>query len=209
MFPRHRKNPMTKPLALAAALAAIALPWAASASPFRDTAQVLSVTPVLQRVSEPREQCWTEPVTVYETRRVAREEPAYARHEGPGAGALVGAIVGGVIGHQFGNSSGGRDRATAAGALVGGLIGHDAERQSGYARVRYEDVRYPVTRETRRCRTVEATRETVVGYDVRYRYHGREFVARLDHDPGPTLAIDVVARPATVGPQPPAWSRAR
>lgn len=201
---------MKKPLVLAAALAtAFALPQAASAAPFRDIARVIAVTPVVQRLAEPREHCWVEPVTVYETRRVARDEPAYARHEGPGAGALVGALVGGVIGHQFGNSSGARDRATAAGALVGGLIGHDAERQSGYARVRYEEVRHPVTREVRRCRTVESTREAVIGYDVRYRYQGREFVTRLDHDPGPTLAIDVVARPVGAGPQPPAWSRAR
>lgn len=200
---------MKQPIALAALLAAAALPPAALAGPYRDIATVTAVTPVYQRVSAPREQCWTEPVTVYETRRVAHREPAYGPDAGPGAGALVGAIVGGVIGHQFGNSSGGRDRATAAGALVGGLIGHDAERQPGYSRTRYEDVRYPVTREARRCRTVEATREEIAGYDVRYRYHGRDFVTRLAYDPGPTLEIDVTARPADPRPQPPAWSRAR
>lgn len=197
---------MKKPIALAALVAAVvALPQAASAGPYRDTATVLAVTPVYQRVSVPREQCWTEPVTAYETRRVAHREPAY----GPGAGVLVGAILGGVIGHQFGNSSGGRDRATAAGAIVGGLIGHEAERQPGYTRTRYEDVRYPVTRDVRRCRTVEATREEIAGYDVRYRYHGRDFVTRLAYDPGPTLEIDVSARPAAPRPQPPAWSRPR
>jgi uncharacterized protein YcfJ len=201
---------MNKPIALAAALAAVlALPQAATAGTYRDTATVLAVTPVYQRVAVPQEQCWTEPVTSYETRRVVHREPAYAREAGPGAGALLGAIVGGVIGHQFGNSSGGRDRATAAGAIVGGLIGHDAERDAGYARARYEDVRYPVTREARRCRTVESVRDEIAGYDVRYRYQGREFLTRLAYDPGPTLAVDVEARPAAPRPQPPAWSHAR
>ncbi len=197
---------MKMPLALVAALAAaLALPQAASARPYRETATVLAVTPVYQRVSVPQEQCWTQPVTTVETRRVVHTEPAY----GPGAGALVGALVGGVIGHQFGNSSGGRDRATAAGALVGGLIGHEAGRQPGYVQTRYEDVRYPVTREARRCRTVESFREEIAGYDVRYRHHGRDFVTRLAYDPGPTIELDVEARPAAAHPQPPAWSRAR
>jgi uncharacterized protein YcfJ len=196
---------MKKPLALVTALACVlSIPQAASANNYRDTARVLAVSPVYQRVSAPQEQCWTEPVTTYETRRVAHAEPAYARDVAPGAGTLVGALVGGVIGHQFGNSSGGRDRATAAGAIVGGLIGHDAERQPGYRAVRYEDVRYPVTREARRCRTVAAVREEIAGYDVRYRYHGRDFVTRLAYDPGATLEIDVEARPAA-----PAGSRPR
>ena len=201
---------MKAPIALAALVAAtVAFPQAAAARPYRDFATVLAATPVYQRVSVPQEQCWTEPVTTYETRQVPHREPAYASPSGPGTGALVGAIVGGVIGHQFGNSSGGRDRATAAGALVGGLVGHEAGRQPGFVRTRYEEVRYPVTRQARRCRTVDAVRDEIAGYDVRYRYHGRDFITRLAYDPGPTLAIDVNARPADPRPQPPAWSRAR
>ena len=97
----------------------------------------------------------------------------------------------------------------AAGALVGGLIGHEAGHQPGFVRTHYEEVRYPVTRQARRCRTVDAVRDEIAGYDVRYRYHGRDFITRLAYDPGPTLAIDLNARPADPRPQPPAWSRTR
>lgn len=177
------------------------------AAPHSDVATVISATPVYERVSEPRRECYTEQVTRYDDRRVrrpVREEYYSESRPSSGAGTVLGAIVGGVIGHQFGNSSGGRDRGTAAGAVIGGLIGHDIERNgggydrydSGYRRASaYEIERVPVTRDVQRCNVVSDDREEVRGYDVRYSYNGREYTTRLAYDPGPTLPINVDVRP--------------
>ncbi|MBL8512978.1 MAG: glycine zipper 2TM domain-containing protein [Betaproteobacteria bacterium] len=186
------------------------------AAEFADTAQVISATPIYDRVSSPRRECVNEPVTTYEERRVRREYPdAYRENrdyrsssndrEGTGAGAVLGAIIGGVIGHQFGNSSGGRDRGTAAGAVLGGVIGHQIEKDgnneyrstdSPYRRSRYDVERVPVTRDVQRCNVVNDYREEVRGYDVRYRYNGRDYTTRLSYDPGPTIPVQVEVRPA-------------
>ncbi len=171
----------------------------AQAAEFADTAQVISATPIYDRVSSPRRECVNEPVTTYEDRRIRRDVPdAYRENrdyrsssterEGTGAGAVLGAIIGGVIGHQFGNSSGGRDRGTAAGAILGGVIGNQIEKDSGndyrtsdspYRRSRYDVERVPVTRDVQRCNVVNDYREEIRGYDVRYRYNGRDYTTRV------------------------------
>ena len=123
---------------------------------------------------------------------------------------MLGAIVGGVVGHQFGNSSGGRDRGTAAGAIVGGLVGNQVDRDnSGYSSSQSVEVeRRPVTREVERCRTIQEVREVPVGYDVRYRYGGREFVSRMAFDPGPRLRVAVDVQPVEdQTPPPPNYRR--
>jgi uncharacterized protein YcfJ len=176
---------------------------------YDDRAQVISSTPVYERVSVPRRECRVEQVASYEERRSSRVvyEDRYREsyrdnnHGGIGPGTVLGAVLGGAIGHQFGNSSGGRDRGTAAGAIIGGLIGHDAE-NNGYRRAssprEYVEVeRVPVTRDVQRCQMVADYREEVRGYDVRYRYHGREYTTRMDYDPGPTLQVEVGVRPSS------------
>lgn len=188
----------------------------AQAAEFADTAQVISATPIYDRVSSPRQECVNEPVTTYEERRVRRDLPdAYrenrdyrsssSEHESSGAGTVLGAIIGGVIGHQFGNSSGGRDRGTAAGAILGGVIGNQIEKDgrneyrtsdSPYRRTRYDVERVPVTRDVQRCNVVNDYREEVRGYDVRYRYNGRDYTTRMSYDPGPTIPVQVDVRPA-------------
>lgn len=139
--------------------------------------------------------------------RPGREEYYGEPRPGIGAGTVLGAIVGGAIGHQFGNSSGGRDHGTAAGAIIGGLIGHDAERNgvSGYRRVSGDVIevdREPVTRDVQRCRTVSDYREEIAAYDVRYSYHGREYVTRMAYNPGPTLPVNVEVSPFSRQPVP-------
>ncbi len=185
-----------------------------SAAPHSDVATVISATPIVERVAAPRRECVTEQVTAYDERRVrrpVREEYVADSRPSSGAGAVLGAIVGGVIGHQFGNSTGGRDHGTAAGAVIGGLIGNSIERNggntgdrydSGYSRAAYDVDRVPVTRDVQRCNVVSDYREVVRGYDVRYNYHGREYMTRLDYDPGPTLPINVEVRPSFRAPVP-------
>ena len=193
-----------KKISAAAVVSALALAGlagtAAVAQPISDVAQVISSTPVYERVATPQRECWTEQVTAYEERRTVRPgQEVYQESRPSGAGTLLGAIVGGAIGHQFGNSSGGRDRGTAAGAIIGGLIGADAERNSGgYVRTSRDVVevdRVPVSRDVQRCRNTSQYRDEIVGYDVRYNYNGREYTTRLAQDPGPTLTVDVAVRP--------------
>ena len=113
---------------------------------------------------------------------------------------MLGAIIGGVVGHQFGNSSGGRDRGTAAGAIVGGIVGNQIENSapsapsyagapvaSNSGRVDY----IPETRNVQRCRTVYDGRDEVTGYNVAYRYQGRDYTTRMAYDPGPTMRVQV------------------
>ena len=190
------------------------LGFSAGAAPHRDVATVTSTTPVYERVSAPRQECYTEQLTSYDERRVRpqyRQEYYSESRQNSGAGAVLGAIVGGVIGHQFGNSSGGRDRGTAAGAVIGGFIGNDIERSNngydrydnGYRRASAYDVeRIPVTRDVQRCNTVSEQRDEISAYDVRYNYNGREYVTRLSYDPGPTIPINVDVRPSYRAPLP-------
>lgn len=140
---------------------------------------------------------WVRPVLrpAWEDRRVCHVRRVGERVErGPdrAAGTLLGAVIGGALGHTLGRGDG-RAAATVAGAVIGGAIGNQATRSGdGY-------------RETgavyqRRChvRTVRDGRR-VVGYEVAYRFHGRHFRTRMDHDPGRFMRVwvdDGRVRPA-------------
>ncbi|MGZ5038042.1 MAG: glycine zipper 2TM domain-containing protein [Usitatibacter sp.] len=190
---------MKKKMLIAVTVASACAPFGAFAESFTDMAPVVSVRPIIERIPVNREECWSEQRRGYEERQVTRQDNGAPI----GAGTVLGAVVGGVIGHQFGNSSGGRDRGTAAGAIVGGLVGNQVDRdRAGAPGETVEVERRPVTREVERCRTVQEVRDVAQGYDVRYRYGGREFVARLPFDPGRRVRVAVDLRPV-VEPQPP------
>ncbi len=193
-----------KKTVIAAALAAALAPiGAAFADGFHDSAPVLSSQPIFERIPVNREECWSEQRRGYEERRVTRQDNGQPLI---GPGTVIGAIAGGVIGHQFGNSSGGRDRGTAAGAVIGGIVGNQIDRENaGPPPGEVTEVeRRPVTREVQRCRTVQEVREVASGYDVRYRYAGREFVTRLPYDPGRRIRLAIDVRPVVDDPPPPA-----
>ena len=170
---------------------------------YNDTAQVLSAQPIYERNNAPRQECANETVTT--ERRVTSQgyvDAGYEPQSAPtsertvGAGTVLGAIIGGVVGHQFGNSSGGRDRGTAAGVVLGGIVGNQIENSpsaapqpqyAGPARVDY----IPETRTVQRCRTVYDSRDEVTGYNVVYRYQGRDYTTRMGYDPGSTMNVQV------------------
>ncbi len=216
-----------KSILAVAVLSTLGLGATASAAEYADVATVISSTPVYERVSAPRRECFNEQISTYDERRVRRVQPdsynesrnyvsSGSSRENTGAGTVLGAILGGVVGHQFGNSSGGRDRGTAAGAVIGGLIGHSIEndnrgsgsysdsgyRDSNYRRAAYDVERVPVTRDVQRCNVVNDYREEVRGYDVRYRYGNREYTTRLAYDPGQTMPVNVDVRPSYRQPSP-------
>ncbi len=149
-----------------------------------DYAEVIRVDPIIDVVNRPvaREQCWREPVTY--------REPA--RHYGgsrDSTPAVLAGIVGGVIGNQFGHGHG-REATTAAGALLGYSMARDSQRQygGGYARggrvVRTHEQRCDV-------RTDYLRDERVNGYDVTYRYHGRDYHTVTDYHPGERIRVQV------------------
>ncbi len=152
--------------------------WAAD---FVDTAKVISSTPILERVSEPRQECWNE--TVSSTGTVTQSAPVEEHSIG---GALLGGLIGGVVGSQIGQGNG-STVATGAGAIAGAIIGDRVANQN--ASQQTQDV--PQIREERHCRQVENYRDVIRGYNVTYRYNGRDVTTRLPYQPGDTVQVSV------------------
>ena len=190
----------------------------AMASDFVDTAQVVAATPILERISEPRQECYTETAAAPQKpqersiaapilgglagallgrqvghgngRDVATAVGAavgtmagdYAANPDSNrsyTGAAVGAVAGGLLGSQVGNGSG-KGATTAAGTIAGAMIGDRvATKQTAAAQ--------PV----QRCRTVESSREIIKGYNVVYRYNGRDIATTLPYNPGSTVKVGV------------------
>ena len=154
--------------------------WAAD---FTDTAKVISSTPIYERISEPKQECWTETVTSSGT--VTKSAPVEDRSIG---GAIVGGVVGGVVGSQIGHGTG-NTVATAAGAIAGAIIGDRVANQNQGTTQTVNQP--PQTREERRCRQVESSHEVIRGYNVTYRYNGQEITTHMPHQPGPTVRVSI------------------
>jgi uncharacterized protein YcfJ len=199
-------------------LAAVAAAFAASShagTDLIDTAQVISSTPIVERVSEPRQECSP----------MAAPAPQRERNI---AGPIVGGVAGAILGAQVGRGSG-KTAATAAGAVVGaivgdrvanpdseqrpmtgavvggaagGLLGAQVGRGSGQnaaaatgavvgavAGDRVQNAQQAAP--AQQCRTVYSQRDVVRGYTVVYRYNGRNITTTLPSDPGPTVRVAV------------------
>lgn len=172
-------NP-TRKLAVVALLGALTLSGAALAKHphkreyrdvFYDTAWVVARTPVYETVNTPRQECWTEQ-TGYET--------TSSRSYG---GAILGGIVGGILGNQIGKGTG-KSVATAVGAATGAIVGDNIDNdghERSYVRPRYEE----------RCSTVDNWDRRLTGYNVTYRYQGRDYTTFLPYDPGASVRVSV------------------
>jgi uncharacterized protein YcfJ len=132
-------------------------------------APVISSVPVYRTINEPRTECWTE--TVGHGHHHYRQDS--------NGGAVLGAIAGGLLGSTVGRGNG-RIAAAAIGAATGAVVGDRME--SAYA---------AGPREVERCETQDNYRRTVQGYDVRYRYQGREYSTRMPYDPGRYVTLRV------------------
>jgi uncharacterized protein YcfJ len=129
--------------------------------------RVLDSQPVYQSGNR-KEECWNPRAGHYEERRDTRDSNVN--------GTVAGAVIGGVVGHQVDSGAGG----TIGGALLGGLIGNQIDK--GHNSNAQNDLDYS------RCRVV-GDGGSVIGYDVRYDYRGREYTARLDHQPPRMLRV--------------------
>jgi uncharacterized protein YcfJ len=149
--------------AIAPALAQWDGPYQRSRNDPVEYARVVESQPVY---ASGQEECWNPRTRGYELRREA--------HHGLGAGTAAGAVAGGVIGNQVEHGEG-----AVAGAILGGIIGHQIER-----RERNDDAL-----DLGDCRVVNSDDSAPVGYDVRYRYRGQEYMARMASAPGTRLQV--------------------
>jgi len=142
---------------------------------YYDDAQVVQVRPVREivRVAQPQQECWSEAVR-------------YPEPGGADAGAymVTGTLIGGVLGNQAVRGKGRRAATvagTVAGAMVGNSIGQRQQQGYGYGHIVQEQ----------RCRTSERwyEEERNAGYEVTYRYQGREFTRMMDYDPGSRVRV--------------------
>lgn len=138
-----------------------------AASDFVDTAQVISAKPIIERVADNRQEC--------------DNAPAPQQRNGGVVAPIIGGLVGGLLGHQVGQGSG-QTAATIVGATGGAVAGSVIGNRAG-------------AQTEQRCRTVESTREVVNGYDVVYRYNGRDVNVALPYNPGNTIKVGVSAIP--------------
>ncbi len=148
----------------------------------QDRAKVTWVEPVYNevRVTTPVREC-------YESRDYRRgPQQSYT-------GTIAGGLIGGVIGNQFGGGNG-QTAMTVAGALLGGSVGRDMSNQyrGGNSDYRGGDYGY-----SEQCdvRYEDRYEQRVEGYEVGYRYKGREYTTFMDHHPGKFIPVEVTARP--------------
>ena len=166
---------MKKSLITLAVASTIAAPAAFAGGAFQDTAWVVARTPVYEEINTPRRECWTE--------QVSYESSAPTRSYG---GAIIGALAGGILGNQVGKGTG-KTVATAIGAATGALVGDNLDNDGG----RGERVVTSRPRVEERCRVIDQRERRLAGYNVVYRYQGREYTAFMPYEPGDTVRVRV------------------
>lgn len=160
---------------IASALCLGALPLVQAAD-FEDFGKVTRVTPQVEQVNRPQQECRTEYVQV--------QQPAQERSAG---GAIIGGIAGALLGNQVGGGSG-RSVATAAGAIAGAVTGDridNANNQPGGVS----------QQAVKQCRTVDHWESRNVGYQVSYDYRGRNYTSNMSYDPGERIRLRVSVEP--------------
>ena len=141
----------------------------AMADDYFDNAPVVSVTPQVERVNTPRQECRTEYV---------RE--SYNNNSSP-AGAIIGGIAGGLLGSTIGKGDG-KIAGAAVGAGVGAVVGD---------RMGNNQANGVIDRPIDRCVNVDNWQNVSRGYLVTYRYNGRDFTTVTDEMPGNTIKVRV------------------
>ena len=144
-------------------------------------ARVISASPIYRTVSEPHRECWTETV---DHRNHDYDSRGYSNNN-TGA-AIIGALAGGLIGSTVGKGNG-KVAAAAVGAATGAVVG-DRWNSGGRS--------YGRPQEVERCRTTDHVRRVADGYNVRYRFEGREFHTQLPYHPGKWINLDANLRVA-------------
>lgn len=147
-------------------------------------AEVLAVKEAQQTVTTPQEKC----------EQVVVQRQAPVKDERRVAGTLLGGVAGGLLGSQIGGGSG-QKVATVVGVAAGAYGGNQVQKN-----MQERDV--TSSTETR-CKTIEVRSAKLVGYDVTYRFQGKDNTVRMDYHPGKTIPMrdgkPVTAKPADGG----------
>lgn len=169
-------------LAIVTLTSAIALPVQAAQVNY-EYARVVAAKPLYETVrrTEPEQRCREE--------RVVYQEPLRSRSNNA-TGTIVGGLIGAAIGNAVGHRKSNQRVGAVAGGLLGASIGHDVSRRS------HGGVQQRVGTE-QRCEVVERSYEEqeLVGYQVKYRYHGKTYSTRMDRDPGERVKLRVQVSP--------------
>ena len=147
------------------ALLSVAALSVATAAGAQEFGHVLSSTPVIGQVALPQQVCHDTTVVV-----PGRQS---------GAGAALGAVTGAVIGSTVGQGNG-RVVGSVIGMVGGAVIG---DRLASRDADQFQQVR--------QCTTHTTFENRVLHYDVVYEYAGQRYTARMPHDPGPTVQVQV------------------
>ncbi|MFZ6658559.1 glycine zipper 2TM domain-containing protein [Undibacterium sp. TJN19] len=158
------------------------------AADYEDFARVISVTPQVEQVNVPRQECRTE----YETsqRQYPRQQQQAERSNG---GAIIGGIAGGLLGSQVGGGNG-RIAAAAAGALTGAIVGDRVDNNNSGNNYNNNQPVYE-SRPVRQCRNIDNWESRTNGYAVTYEYHNRNYTTVMPYDPGNRLRLHVSLTP--------------
>ena len=171
---RIKTNVMMTMLMTSFALPAIA---DGGANEYYDEARVLSVTPQVERVNQPRQECRTEYI---------RDTVSDSGDRSLG-GTIVGGVAGGLLGSQVGRGSG-KVAAAAVGAGIGAIVGDRLGNQNNSTQRSYD-------RPIERCVSVDNWQSVERGYLVSYRYNGRDYSTVTNFRPGETLRVRVAVAP--------------
>jgi len=210
---------MLKPRLPLIAAMLVALP--AYATDFTDTANVVSATPIVERVREPRQECAPEAPPPQRAPQAERSVLApiiggvagallgstIGRGNGRNAATAAGAIAGTIVGDRVANPDSDRSMTgSVVGGAAGGLLGAQVGKGNGstaaagagaiagaVAGDRIDNRQTASAPPAQRCRTVEITREIVRGYTVVYQYNGRDITTTMPYDPGATLRVGITA----------------
>lgn len=148
----------------------------AQAADFEDFANVTRVTPQMEQVNRPRQECRTEYVPV-------------ERSQGRGlGGSILGGVAGALLGNQVGGGNG-RTAATAAGAIAGAVVGDRLENDGSGTTTGEQAVR--------ECRTIDQWETRRSGYAVTYEYNGRSYTTVMSDEPGDRIKVRVSVVPVS------------
>ena len=151
-----------------------ALPFAQAAD-FEDFGRVVRVTPQVEQINSPRQECRDQTVNV--------QQPA----ERSAGGSIIGGIAGALLGSQVGGGNG-RIAAAAGGAIAGAVVGDRVDNRDNQGTVTQQNVR--------QCRTVDHYESRTTGYQVAYDYNGRTYTSNMSYDPGNRIKLRVSIDPA-------------
>lgn len=130
-----------------------------------------------------------DPWRTYDGYDRSRDERGHGTQTGRNVATVLGGIVGAALGSKVGGGSA-RYATAAVGSMVGGMAGREIYESSQRPRQEASvTVCDPVDNDA--YRTVE---DDVAGYDVTYRYGGREYTTRTDHHPGDRIRVRVDVR---------------